>query len=203
MPYDPTLSDPISRLRYAVGDRAALELEPDATYLGALALVLARKQGATGAAASDRLALAEGHGYKSGQPVMLAELEGLAPLAEHSIYYVVGAAAGALSLAATRGGPAITLAEDGVATLGQLDELAAAQIVAGGLAVTYSQEPDRISDSGQSLSWAKRVDQWNAIAAGDLPAGAAAVLGARRAQGFTLLKGPQRDYTTGAGDESD
>jgi hypothetical protein len=38
MPFDPTLADAISRVRFAVGDTAATSLLPDATYTALLAL---------------------------------------------------------------------------------------------------------------------------------------------------------------------
>ena len=120
MPYSPALDSPVSRVRFAVGDVATVELLPDATYTA-----------------------------------LLTQL---------------------------------------------VTEIKAAQAAAAFLAVKYAQDPSSLSSSGKSLAWSERVAQWNRIAGGEIPAGIAAVLGARVGKGFHIPRGPQRDYTTGEGD---
>lgn len=121
MPYAPALTDPISRLRFAVGDTAATELLPDATYSALL----------------------------------------------------------------TQTGNS---------------ELRAARAAAAHLAARYAQQPASLSSAGKAINWPERVAQWNRIAAGEIPAGVAAILGAGVARGRRIVRGPAVDYTTGEGD---
>jgi hypothetical protein len=121
MPYVAALTDAISRIRFAVGDTAAAELLPDATY-------------------------------------------------------------------------SALLSQTGTS------ELRAARAAAAHLAVRYAQQPASLASAGKSLSWPERVAQWNRIAAGEIPAGVAAILGTGVARGTRIRRGPAVDYTTGEGD---
>ena len=85
----------------------------------------------------------------------------------------------------TAGDPAVT------------DEQKATRDLARALAARYAIEPDSISADGSKLTWGERVAQWNLIAQG-LQGGSSA----KTARGFTITRGPARDYTTGAGDAS-
>lgn len=77
-----------------------------------------------------------------------------------------------------------------------INEAAAIRALAAGLAAYYATKPTSLADSGSSISWGKRIDQWNLIANG-LAGGASA----GRAKGFKLRRGPFHDYTTATGDQ--
>jgi hypothetical protein len=49
------------------------------------------------------------------------------------------------------------------------DEAAVYRTAAGSLANYYSNQPNSISSSGDSLSWADRAAHWRKIAAGEVP----------------------------------
>lgn len=90
----------------------------------------------------------------------------------------------AVLAAHTSGEPAVT------------DEAAATRDIARKLAARYAAKPGSVTlPNGLNVSWAQRVAQWNRIADG-----AAGGASARKATGFTLRRGPFRDYTTGDGD---
>ena len=75
------------------------------------------------------------------------------------------------------------------------DEAAATRDIARKLAAKFAVKPTQVRlVSGLSVTW-ERVQQWNLIAQG-LAGGASA----GRARGFTIVRGPAVDYTTGEGD---
>jgi hypothetical protein len=195
MPYSADQSDARSRVRFAVGDTAAAELFPDALYDAQLAHTTRRRQVWTCSAATN-LFTAPAHGYANGDAVMLQDLTAAIGVSAGVIRYVRDARADTFALALTPTGITIDLVADGAGVIGLVDEAAAIRAVARGLAAAFAQQPDRLSDGGSSIAWSERVAQWNRIALGE--AGGAS---ARRASGFTLRRGPARDYTTGAGDE--
>jgi hypothetical protein len=192
--YNDDQSDARSRLRFAVGDIASPGLFPDATYDAKLAHTTVRRQSFACAASTD-VFTAEAHGLSDGTAVILADLTAAIGISAGVIRYVRDAGDDIFALALTVTGTAIDLVADGEGSIGVVDEAAAIREIARGLAARYASEPDSISDNGTALTWRERIAHWNRIATGD--AGGAS---ARRAKGFTLRRGPARDYTTGGGD---
>jgi hypothetical protein len=196
--FDESLSDARSRVRSDVGDTVSPGLLPDATYDAVLAQTTARRQSFSCSADEDTFT-AEGHGYIDGTAVILADLTASIGIAAGVIRYVRDADDDTFKLALTVTGAAIDLVNDGAGVVGVVDEAAATRQIARKLAVRYAQKPSDVRlTSGLSISWSERVTQWNLIAKGE--AGGA---GAKRAKGFTLRRGPARDYTTGEGDASE
>lgn len=89
-----------------------------------------------------------------------------------------------------------TTGDDGEPTT-TTDEAAAARDMARSLAAWAGTQPDTIADGGSRLSWTKRIDQWNRIADGQ----AGGAKSTPSAKGFTIRRGPARDYSTGKGDQ--
>ncbi len=195
--YNNDLSDARSRARYAVGDIVSPGLFPDATYDAQLAQTTRARQAFSCAAATD-LFTAEGHGLSDGGAVILADLTAAIGISAGVIRYVRDADTDTFALALTITGAAIDLVADGAGSVGVVDEAAACREIARGLAARYATKPTNVRlTSGLTVAWAERVAQWNRIATGE--AGGAL---ARRGKGFTLRRGPARDYTTGEGDET-
>lgn len=193
------LSDPQSRVMFAVGDTGSTQLLSDATYAALLSQTRARVVDVAATAADSRLT-AQDHGYRARQALILSDLSGAIGVGAGTVYYVRDVLDDSFGLALATTGAARTITADGAAVAGLVDEIAATKAAASALAVRYAQQPDSLSDAGSAIRWGERVAQWNRIAAGEIPAGVASILGAGKARGFTLRRGPARDYSTGGGD---
>lgn len=186
--YDEDLSDPISRVRAAVGDTVTPGLLPDATYAAQWALTAANVRRFTTDAAADtvtargdlpgdsadvgivpRRGVAQAAPpWVDGDAIVTTRALAACGLTVGDIVYVVNATSDGLTmqLALTIGGAPIALSADTTVHLGKLDEAAATRAIAGALAALYAQKPTHLTDDGTTITWGERVAHWRLIAQG-------------------------------------
>jgi hypothetical protein len=188
--FDPALTLPADRARFAVGDTEEPWLLDDATIAAAIRQSAGTWSVVTATSGDADLGLVD-HPFAARQTLIV--IIGGAGLAADALVTVAATTDDTLTLTTLPDGAAYTPSADAELTLAPIQEDRAARTLAAGLLAHYAHKPSQTSDDGGAQAWAQQIATWRQIASGDQTT-------PRRATGRRWQRGATPDWTAGEGD---